>query len=255
MSPTGETYNRNVLLTAPCSKKSKRYTTNWRIVFDASSHEKGSPSLNEVLEIGPNLLPDVLSVLLRFRLGRYALLSDVSQAFLQFLFDPADRDLTWFFWYRLATDDNGSKPFTEDLVLYRFVSLPFGLTCSPFLLSATIRELSAGHSEDFPAVAPLTDRNMYMDDFSASENEETKLTTIYGQLTATMNTIHLPMSKWATNSSTLQIEWQAEGLSTQTETQFLGVDWYTESDTFSLSSSAALKVLPDRPATKRHILR
>jgi len=81
-----------------------------------------------------------------------------------------------------------------------------------------------------------------MDDFAASENEE-KLTTIYGQLTAMMNTIHLPMSKWATNSTTLQIEWQAEGLSTQTETQVLGVDWYSESDTFSLSSSAALKVL------------
>jgi len=93
-----------------------------------------------------------------------------------------------------------------------------------------------------------------MDDFADSENEETKLTTIYGQLTAMINTIHLFMSKWATNSTKLQIEWQAEGLSTQTETQVLGVDWYTESDTFFLSSSAALKVLPQRPATKRHIL-
>jgi len=85
---------------------------------------------------------------------------------------------------------------------------------------------------------------MYMDEFAASENEETKLTTIYGQLTAIMNTIHLPMSKWATNSTTLQLEWQPEGLFTQTDTQFLGVDWYNESVIFSLSSSAALKVLP-----------
>jgi len=42
--------------------------------------------------MGVNLLPDVLRVLLRFRLGRYALLGDISQAFIQLLLDPADRD-------------------------------------------------------------------------------------------------------------------------------------------------------------------
>lgn len=131
-------------------KKTKRDITKWRIVFDASSHEKGFPSLNEVLEIGPNLLPDVLSVLLRFRLGQYALQGDVSQSFLHLLLDPADRDLTRFFWYRLVSDGNGSQHFTDEVVPYHFVRLPFGLTCSPFLLSATLRELSAEHSEDSP---------------------------------------------------------------------------------------------------------
>jgi len=84
-------------------KRTKRDMTKWRIVFDTSSHEKGFPSLNEVLEVGPNLLPDVLTVLFRFRLGQYALLGDVSQALLQLLLDPADRDLTRFLWYHLAT--------------------------------------------------------------------------------------------------------------------------------------------------------
>jgi len=40
-------------------KKTKRDVTKWRIVFDASSHEKGCPSVNEVLEMSPDLLPDV----------------------------------------------------------------------------------------------------------------------------------------------------------------------------------------------------
>ena len=110
-------------------------------------------------------------------------------------------DLTRFLWYRL-TDDDGSKYFTDEAVPYSFVRLPFGLTCSPFLLLATLRESSAGHSEDFPVVAPLINRNMYMDDFAASHKEESNLITMYGQRTATMNTIHLPMSKWARNSTT-----------------------------------------------------
>ena len=40
-----------------------------------------------------------------------------------------------------------------------------------------------------------------------------------------------------------EFRWQAEGLSTQAETQVLGVDRNTESDTLSLSSSAILKVI------------
>jgi hypothetical protein len=96
--------------------------------------------------MGPNLLPDVLSVLLRFRLGQYALLGDVSQAFLQLLLDPAERDLTRFLWYRLATKDDGSQHFTDEVVPYRFVRLHFGITYSPLFLSATLRELFAGHA-------------------------------------------------------------------------------------------------------------
>jgi hypothetical protein len=38
-------------------KKEKRGAEKWRIVFDASSHESGSPSLKDFLEMGPNLLP------------------------------------------------------------------------------------------------------------------------------------------------------------------------------------------------------
>jgi hypothetical protein len=43
--------------------KGKRGDTKWRIVFD-TSHEKGAPSLNETLEMGPNLLPEIFATLL-----------------------------------------------------------------------------------------------------------------------------------------------------------------------------------------------
>jgi len=65
-----------------------------------------------------------------------------------------------------------------------------------------------------------------------------------------MNTIHVPMTKWATKSTALQLKRQAEGLSTQTETQIHCVDWNTESD----AASFLFGRLPEHPATKRHIL-
>lgn len=235
-------------------RKEKQGSTKWRIVFDASSHENGSPSLNDSLESGPNLLPEVLTVLLQFRFYQYALLGDVSQAFLQLSLDSADRDLTRFFWYRVIADVNGLYHTTDEVTTYRFTRLPFGLTCSPFLLSATLRELATMYNKDFPTATTLINRSMYMDDFAASNKDENELSTIYSELTALMNIIHLPMAKWATNSTSLLRRWEAEGLAIHVETQVLGMDWNTELDVFSISPTAILKTLSERPATKRHLL-
>lgn len=45
-----------------------KVTTKLRVVFDASSHEEGLPSLNDCLLPGPNLNPSLLDVLTKFRL-------------------------------------------------------------------------------------------------------------------------------------------------------------------------------------------
>jgi hypothetical protein len=85
--------------------KGKRGDTKWRIVFDASSHEKCAPSLNDTLEMGPSLLPEIFALLLRFRLNSMTIVGDIQQAFLQLQLDEKDRDLTRFFWYRVTRDD------------------------------------------------------------------------------------------------------------------------------------------------------
>jgi hypothetical protein len=118
-------------------KKEKHGKTKWRIVFEASSHANNAPSLNEALEMGPNLLPEIFAILLRFRLHPIAIVSDIKQAFLQLTLDERDRDLTRFLWYKITQDNKGHYHTTEEVTTYRFTCLPFGLTCSPFLLSAT----------------------------------------------------------------------------------------------------------------------
>lgn len=64
--------------------KADSTTTKMRIVFDASARSQDSTSLNDMLQVGANLLPDVLKVLLNFRLGRYGVVADVEKAFCRF---------------------------------------------------------------------------------------------------------------------------------------------------------------------------
>jgi len=62
--------------------KGKRGDTKWRIVFDVSSHEEGASSLNDAMEMGLNLLPEIFAALLCFRLNLVAIGGDIHQAFL-----------------------------------------------------------------------------------------------------------------------------------------------------------------------------
>jgi len=71
-------------------KKEKHGKTKYRIVFDASSHETNMPTLNEVLEMGPNHLLDIFMILVRFRLHFAAIISDITQAFLQLALDKTE---------------------------------------------------------------------------------------------------------------------------------------------------------------------
>lgn len=54
-------------------------TIQLRVVFDASSVATGYKSLNDCLEIGPNLNPELLAKLLRFRWHALAITSDIEK--------------------------------------------------------------------------------------------------------------------------------------------------------------------------------
>jgi len=127
-------------------KKVKNGRSKWRTVFEFSSHQNNAPSLNEVMEMGPNLKPEILAILLRFRLHQSAIDGDVMQTFLQQVLDR-DRDL-------IIHEDEGRYRTTDEIITNRITRLPFGLTRSTFLLAAILREHAERHKAMFPATAP-----------------------------------------------------------------------------------------------------
>ena len=95
-------------------------------------------------------------------------------------------------WYRVVRNSQGSYDTKDEIIIYRFTRLPFGLTCSPFLLSATIRTLATIHHDTYLTAIALMDRSTYMDDFAASATHANDIINIFFEVTSLMNTVHLP---------------------------------------------------------------
>ncbi|GFS65453.1 integrase catalytic domain-containing protein, partial [Nephila pilipes] len=145
--------------------------------------------------------------------------------------------------------------YKYEIAVYRFSRLPFGLTCSPFLLCASTRELAMKHISEFPIAASMIDKHLYMDDFLASTETETHITMLYHEVTDLMTLMKLPMEKWATNSLKLKDVIQTNKEFRKSTTDVLGIDWDTNDDTLGNAFKTSFCVAGGKPLTKRWLLR
>ena len=76
--------------------KNERETTKLRIVFDAASKIKNG-LLNDNLLPSPSLLQWLYNIFIRFCIGKYGLMADIKQAFLQISLHEEHRDSVLFF--------------------------------------------------------------------------------------------------------------------------------------------------------------
>jgi hypothetical protein len=93
-----------------------------------------------------------------------------------------------------------------------------------------------------------------MNDFAASATHDNDIITIFFEVTSLMNTVHLPMYKWAKNSNYLQDISRTKGVPLVKETQVLRMDCVTQSDTIHIDHTDITRAFPERPATKRQVL-
>ena len=177
--------------------RADRQTTKLRVVYDASSKCKNETSLNEFLEPGPNLVPLIFDILLRFRAQKVALIGDLEKAFLNILIHPSHRDYLRFLWYDNIFAENPT------IKTYRFTRLVFGLTSSPFVLNATIRHHLQKYRENYPEFVSTVEKSLYIDDFASSQKSEEQCFELYRNLKTIFAEGGFNMRKWASNSTLL----------------------------------------------------
>ncbi|XP_015926265.2 uncharacterized protein [Parasteatoda tepidariorum] len=181
-----------------------KVTTKLRVVFDASSHAKGVPSLNDCLFSGPNLNPDLLGILINFRMHKVAISADIEQAFTQILISKAERDAVRFLWIK------GQIGEQKEYKILRMTRVIFGATSSPFLLAATLKHHAQRNKEEFPKISELIENRMYVDDLICGTDSEIEAIEIRRDMKTVMQKGSFNLRKWKTNSSCLQQKWDLE---------------------------------------------
>ena len=181
--------------------KENRETSKVRAVFDGSSKYTSEPSINELLESGPCLLPLLYDILLRFRLGPIGITADIKQAFLQISVAKEHQNFLRFLWF----DDI----FYIDLSIieYRFTRVIFGRNSSPFLLNGTLKVhfsklLHQQIYENFILEKLL--RDLYLDDLASCFTEEKKAFRFYETSNDILSMGGFELRKWNTNCERLQ---------------------------------------------------
>ncbi|VDK40503.1 unnamed protein product, partial [Cylicostephanus goldi] len=224
----------------------KKETTKVRIVFDASSHYKQCPSLNDILHQGPLILPELITLLLRFRIPTYAITADVEKAFLQVHLHEDDRDVTRFFWVHDVT----LPPEGDNVKTLRFTRVTFGLNVSPFLLGRTI-QYHLEHSEEDHELAQEIRENLYVDNLilSAQTLEEARIKA--SRARAIFEHMKMNLREFASNDTQLKETLPEEACAKTTTMKLLGIKWETKLDTLSI----CCEIPPTKTVTKRIIAR
>ena len=94
-----------------------------RVVFDCSALYEGV-SLNQQLLQGPDLMNNLIGILLRFREHSIAIVGDIEAMFHQVKVQRSDQDYLRFFWWP-------DGRFTEPPEVYRMTVHLFGAVSSP----------------------------------------------------------------------------------------------------------------------------
>ena len=231
--------------------RENKETTKVRVVFDASAKTPEGPSLNDCMHAGPSLLPKLMDILLRFRLKRVGLISDIEKAFLNISITPDQRNFLRFLW---VDNVENAEPKRE---IYRFTRVMFGATCSPYLLNATVRHHLEKYRDENENFVDNVIKSLYCDDFVSSFDSDEEAFAQYSKLKDCFNDAGLNLRKWKSN-----VEELAEKIANvennieqdKGDEKVLGLIWDRSSDRLKLNFEEILRDVSVENVTKRSIL-
>ncbi|XP_057368282.1 uncharacterized protein LOC130689298 [Daphnia carinata] len=219
-----------------------------RVVFDLSAKCRGI-CLNDVLLRGPDLLTNLIGILLRFRQYAVPIVADVEKMFHQVRVRPIDGPAFRFLW----REPGSSQP--PDV--YQMDVHLFGAASSPAVCSNALQQAVKDYGDDH-LLKQIT-KHFYVDNWLASFSTEAEAISTAHRLTETLKTGGFPLTQWATSNDAVrqslpgqQLENAVVNMDLDAEPieRTLGLVWNFNRDAFILGAS----VRPDG-RTKRDIMK
>lgn len=223
-------------------------TTKLRVVFDASATASSGHSLNDVLEIGPKLQPDLLKILLKFRSYSVALTGDIEKMYRQILINPKHTDFQRIFWRF-----NSYEPIST----YRLLTVTYGTSCAPFLAIRTLHQLAKDYSYEFPDACRVILEEFYVDDLLSGAHSNEEANQLISDLNHVLNQGGFTLRKWASNETSILENLPEKLKSTSQNVEFsgdssqkiLGLVWNSKDDVLKIHIASFKSI-----NTKRELL-
>ena len=223
-----------------------------RVVFDCAAKYR-NVSLNSSLLQGPDLVNNLVGVLIRFRQEPVALVADIEGMFHQVRVPPKDRDFLRFLWWQ---DGDIFKPVRE----YHMNVHLFGATSSPSCTALCLRRCAKDNEAKYsPETIKTIERNFYVDDLLKSVPSAKQGIELANQLTDVLEKGGFKLRKWASNSrevlSSIPNSNRAPKLASldfdnvSEAERALGVSWEIQNDTFTFQIKQ-----DNKPFTRRGLL-
>ena len=198
-----------------------------RVVFDGSC---GSPSLNECLHMGAKLQSDISTVIVRWRLFKFAFAADIVKMYRQIKIHQDDAD-----WLRIVMRASPDLALTDK----RLLTVTYGTSCAPFQALRTLLQLAEDEGHDLPLGANVLRNHMYVDDAHAGADTLAEACLMRDQFIDILSRAGMSLGKWAANEPSLLPESEKSPnehvLDPDNTVSTLGLKWSPISDVFSFT--------------------
>ena len=202
-----------------------------RFVFDAAAKARGM-SLNDALFPGPDLLNQLVGVLMKFRQRAIAFAADIKEMFHQVRIRLEDQPAQRFLW-RQPGETGPPDTYVMEVMI-------FGAVSSPCSAQFTMRRNAEEHREEFAAVAAACEENYYMDDYLDSVDTTDQAVQRVADTIEIQQRGGFTIRNWISNCSEVMMSMPADmraagvvDLSSQLPVErMLGLRWDPNSDEF-----------------------
>lgn len=165
-------------------------STKLRVVFDASAKDSSGLSLNDVLQVGPTVQSDLISILLRFRKHRFVLTADIQKMYRQVRVDPNQTSLQRIFWRESPA---------EKLRVLELSTVTYGTAAAPFLATRSLVQLCDDEGDKYPLGKHVVHDDCYVDDVLSGADSVEEAKEIRKQTQDMLALGGFPVHKWCTN--------------------------------------------------------
>ena len=216
-------------------------TTPCRIVFNSSTNYDGYV-LNDYYATGPDMLTNLLAVLLNFRENNFAYTGDISKMYHSVWIPLKDQMTHKFLWRGL---DATRKPNT-----YVMTAVNMGDKPSAAMAMIALQKTAERKETQYPYAAKVIRENPYMDNILDSVDSERMALETMVQIESVLKEGGFKIKEWVMTQKMKRDEFSVETL-LGTGERVLGMNWNPKTDqlSFSLKNNIQIEVI-----TKRKLL-